>query len=62
MKNFPRLFNLMQLTRAQVQQGYLLSGIPKDKLSGLAEHHYLVTFIGWQLANYLKKTGAKLDI
>jgi len=52
----------MQLTRAQVQQGYLLSGIPKDKLSGLAEHHYLVTFIGWQLANYLKKTGAKLDI
>ncbi len=61
MKNLPNLFKLVQLTRAQVQQGYLLSGIPKDKISNLAEHHYLVTFIGWQLAVHLKEAGAKID-
>lgn len=62
MKNLPNLFKLIELTRAQVQQGYLLSGIRGDDLSNLAEHHYLVTFIGWQLAVNLKETGAKIDV
>lgn len=62
MKNLPNLFKLIELTRAQVQQGYLLSGIHKDELSNLAEHHYLVTFIGWQLAINLKEAGAKIDV
>jgi 5'-deoxynucleotidase YfbR-like HD superfamily hydrolase len=62
MKNLPNLFKLVQLTRAQVQQGYLLSGIPREKISNLAEHHYLVTFIGWQLAVHLKEAGANIDI
>ena len=61
MKNLPNLFKLMELTRAQVQYGYLMSGMRKDQLSNLAEHHYLVTFIGWQLALNLKEAGANID-
>jgi 5'-deoxynucleotidase YfbR-like HD superfamily hydrolase len=62
MKNLPNLFKIVELTRAQVQYGYLLSGIKKDQLSNLAEHHYLVTFIGWQLALNLKQAGANIDV
>lgn len=62
MKNLPNLFKLIQLTRSQVQQGYLLSGIHRDDLSDLAAHHYLVTFIGWQLALSLKEAGANIDV
>lgn len=62
MKNLPNLFKIMQLTRAQVQQGYLLSGVQREKISNLAEHHYLVTFIGWQLAVNLKEAGANIDV
>jgi 5'-deoxynucleotidase YfbR-like HD superfamily hydrolase len=62
MKNLPNLFKLIELTRTQVQHGYLLSGMKKDELSNLAEHHYLVTFIGWQLAVNLKKAGANIDV
>src|SRR5690348_2583666 len=62
MKNLPRLFKLIELTRAQVQQGYLLSGVHRNELSNLAEHHYLVTFIGWQLAENLKQMGAKINV
>ncbi len=62
MKNLTNLFKLMELTRAQVQQGYLLSGIPRERISNLAEHHYLVTFIGWQLALNLKQAGAPIDV
>src|SRR6185436_17908737 len=61
MKNLPNLFKLVELTRAQVQQGYLLSGVQREKISNLAEHHYLVTFIGWQLAVNLKQAGANID-
>src|SRR5258708_2587363 len=62
MKHLPDLFKLMELTRAQTQYGYLLSGIPRDQISNLAEHHYLVTFIGWQLATNLKQAGANIDV
>jgi 5'-deoxynucleotidase YfbR-like HD superfamily hydrolase len=62
MKNLPNLFKLVELTRSQVQYGYLLSGIKKDQLSNLAEHHYLVTFMGWQLALNLKQAGANIDV
>lgn len=62
MKNLPNLFKLVELTRSQVQYGYLLSGIKKDQLSNLAEHHYLVTFIGWQLAVNVKEAGANIDV
>lgn len=62
MKHLPKLFKLAELTRAQTQYGYLLSGIPREKISNLAEHHYLVTFIGWQLASILKDAGARIDV
>ena len=52
----------MELTRSQPQYGYALAGIPQDELSNLAEHHYLVTFIAWQLARQVKSAGANIDI
>jgi len=52
-----KLFQLIQLTRSQPQYGYALSGIKQDDLSNLAEHHYLVTFIAWQLALLAKRAG-----
>jgi len=52
----------MELTRSQPQYGYALAGIQQDELSNLAEHHYLVTFIAWQLASQVKKAGAKINI
>ncbi len=62
MKDLSNLFKLVQLTRAQKQYGYLLSGIPREQISNLAEHHYLVTFTAWQLAINLKQAGANLDV
>jgi putative hydrolases of HD superfamily len=61
MKNLTNLFKLVELTRSQVQYGYVLSGVRKHELSNLAEHHYLVTFMAWQMAEYLNSKGAKLD-
>lgn len=52
----------MQYTRAQPQYGYVLSGIRQNDLSNLAEHHYLVTFIAWQLASGVKQKGAQIDV
>ncbi len=62
MKNLSNLFKIIELTRSQIQQGYLVTGIPTDRISNLAEHHYMVTFIGWQLAWHLKEAGANIDI
>lgn len=62
MKHLTNLFKLMELTRSQPQYGYALAGIQQDELSNLAEHHYLVTFTGWQIASNLKEAGAKVDI
>ena len=61
-KDLVKLFKLIELTRAQTQYGYLLHGIQKSQLSNLAEHHYLVTFMGWQLATKLKAIGAQIDV
>lgn len=62
MKHLTNLFKLMELTRSQPQYGYALAGIQQDELSNLAEHHYLVTFIAWQLVSNLKTAGAKLNV
>lgn len=62
MKNLAKLFKLIQMTRSQPQYGYALRQISQSELSNLAEHHYLVTFIAWQVAKELKKKGAKLDL
>lgn len=62
MKNLTRLFKIMEITRNQTQYGYNLSGIQKSDLSDLAQHHYLVTFIAWQLGLHLKRKGARIDM
>lgn len=62
MEHLTNLFKLIQLTRSMPQYGYVPAGVPQDELSNLAEHHYLVTFIAWQLALQVKNKGAKVDL
>lgn len=62
MKNLTNLFKIIELTRSQPQYGYIVGGVMGNELSNLAEHHFLVTFIAWQIALYLKKKGAKINI
>jgi 5'-deoxynucleotidase YfbR-like HD superfamily hydrolase len=62
MDNLSNLFKLIELTRSQPQYGYIVNGIKQDELSNLAEHHYLVTFIAWQLALHLRSKGAVVDL
>lgn len=56
------LFQVIELTRSQVQYRYILGGVKRGELSNLAEHHYLVTFIAWQLALFVNAKGAKIDV
>ena len=56
-----KLINLLEITRNQPQYGYASMG-GNARLSNLAEHHYLVAMIGWQLADFLNKKGAKIDV
>lgn len=62
MDHLTSLFKLIEITRSQQQYGYALSGIPKHELSDLAAHHFLVTFMAWQLARNLNNAGATLNI
>ncbi|KKU11676.1 MAG: hypothetical protein UX16_C0008G0017 [Parcubacteria group bacterium GW2011_GWB1_45_7] len=62
MKNLTDLFKLLEITRDQPQYGYALVGIHQGDQSNLAEHHYLVTFIAWQIALHVKDAGAKIDV
>lgn len=62
MKNFSKLIKLMETTRYQPQYGYASAGIPKGQQSDLAQHHYLVTFIAWQLARMINRAGGNLNI
>lgn len=62
MDHLAKLFKLLEITRSQPQYGYALAGIPKAELSDLAQHHYLVTFIAWQLALSVQAKGAKINV
>lgn len=62
MTDLIKLFRLMELTRAQSQYGYIVAEIPKAQLSDLAQHHYLVTFIAWQLGLMVQRAGATVDL
>ncbi len=62
MQNLTKLFRLIEITRSQPQYGYALAEIPKQDLSDLAQHQYLVTFIAWQLCRLVNKAGAKINM
>ena len=55
------LSNLLQITRAQPQYGYAIAG-GNVRIGNLAEHHYLVAMLGWQLAEMANKDGADIDV
>jgi 5'-deoxynucleotidase YfbR-like HD superfamily hydrolase len=55
------LFKIVELTRTQPQYGHGIGGVKKWQLSNLAEHHYLVTFIAWQISEAVKAAGGKID-
>jgi 5'-deoxynucleotidase YfbR-like HD superfamily hydrolase len=54
------LINLLEITRKQPQYGYATFG-GDARLGNLAEHHYLVTMIGWQISDLLNEKGAHID-
>jgi 5'-deoxynucleotidase YfbR-like HD superfamily hydrolase len=60
MDNIIKLFNLLQITRTQPQYGYAMGG-GNIRIGNIAEHHYLVAMIGWQLCEVVNKKGAKVD-
>ena len=62
MNKLVNLFKLLELTRSQPQYGYALAGIPKAELSDLAQHHYLVTFMGWQLCSVANGNEKIVDL
>lgn len=62
MKNLTDLFKLVEITRDQPQYGYNLAGLNKHELSDLAQHHYLVTFITWQLGLLIQDAGGTVNI
>ena len=59
-EKYVQLFNLLEIARAQPQYGYNVAG-GNARTGNLAEHHYLVTMIGWQLALLAKTKGAAID-
>ena len=54
------LINLLQITRIQPQYGYAVAG-GNTRIGNLAEHHYLVTMLAWQLSELVNSEGAKID-
>ena len=62
MKDIMPLLKIMQMTRNQPMYGYQFSVRSKGEVSDLAQHHYLVTFIAWQLALAAERAGAKVNV
>jgi 5'-deoxynucleotidase YfbR-like HD superfamily hydrolase len=61
MKHLTKLIHVLEVTRMQPQYGYNLWG--GDMRAGnLAEHHYMVAMIAWQLAASVNAIGAKINI
>jgi 5'-deoxynucleotidase YfbR-like HD superfamily hydrolase len=60
MEKIIEFINLLQISRIQPQYGYSIAG-GNMRISNLAEHHYLVTMLGWQLCEIVNKEGAKID-
>lgn len=54
------LINLLEIARIQPQYGYSVSG-GNTRIGNLAEHHYLVTMLAWQLCEIVNAKGAKID-
>lgn len=60
MKKIIELINLLQIARIQPQYGYAIAG-GNARIGNLAEHHYLVTMIAWQLTELVNAKGARID-
>ncbi len=61
MNNIIELTNILQISRIQPQYGYAVAG-GNTRIGNLAEHHYLVTMLGWQLSEFVNSKGANIDI
>jgi 5'-deoxynucleotidase YfbR-like HD superfamily hydrolase len=59
--NIIELTNILQISRIQPQYGYAVAG-GNTRIGNLAEHHYLVTMLGWQLSEFVNSKGANIDI
>jgi putative hydrolase of HD superfamily len=60
MNKIIELINLLQISRSQPQYGYAVAG-GNVRIGNLAEHHYLVTMLAWQLSEMVNEAGANID-
>ena len=60
MEKIVELINLLQIARIQPQYGYAVAG-GNARIGDLAQHHYLVTMLAWQLCEFVNSKGAKID-
>ena len=60
MNYLTKLFHLLEITRNQPQYGYAIWG-GGVRMGNLAEHHYMVSMIAWQLASMVRTAGAHID-
>lgn len=60
MNNIIELTNLLEITRIQPQYGYAVAG-GNARIGNLAEHHYLVTMLAWQLCELINVGVTKVD-
>lgn len=61
MKRLIDLFKVAEWTRSMPQTGYAAGGMPQALLGNLAEHHFLVTFMAWQLSELINQKGGELN-
>ncbi len=51
----------MEVAREQQQYGFFLAGLNNKNTSNLAEHHYLVTMMGWILCEYINSDESLIN-
>lgn len=61
MNDIQKLIAILELTREQPQYGYVSNGVPLHEVSNLAEHHFLVAWIGLLLAKLISKAGKNVN-
>lgn len=61
MDSLAKLFQLLEITRSQPLYGLALANVQKHNLSDLAQHHYLVTIIAWQIGAQLEEQGVAVN-
>ena len=61
MKNLLKLLSILQLTKEQPVSGYLVTGLKRQEIPNLADHHYNCILMAYFLAQKIKALGVKIN-